>query len=64
MKDFKWWFRQSVVHGLVAATGVGLMWSANDWNSARISWLFAAVSIVSLIVGAAVYYRAKCCARS
>lgn len=63
MKNFKWWFKQSVVYGLAAATGIGLMWHANDWNAARISWLFAGLSVVSLIVGAALRARAKSLAR-
>jgi hypothetical protein len=59
MKDFKWWLKQGVVYGLAAATGIGLMWNVNDWSAARISWLFGGVSIVSLIVGADLYIRAK-----
>lgn len=62
MKNYKWWFKQSVVYGL-AATGIGLMCNANDWDAARISWLFAGLSVVSLIVGAALRARAKSLAR-
>jgi hypothetical protein len=59
VKNFKWWFKQGVVYGLAAVTGIGLMWHANDWNAARISWLFAGLSVVSLIVSVALYCRAK-----
>lgn len=59
MKNYRWWLRQSVVYGLVAVTGIALMWSTGDWSAARISWLFGGISGISLIVGAVLYSRAK-----
>lgn len=59
MKRYQWWFQSSIVYGISALTGISLMWITENWNAARISWVFAAVSAVSLIVGTVMYCRAK-----
>ncbi|MGG7607800.1 hypothetical protein [Massilia sp. BKSP1R2A-1] len=63
MKNMKWWLKQSLVYGLVAVMGIGFMWYRDDWNAARIAWIFSAVSMVSLGVGVILYCRAKSAAR-
>lgn len=59
MKPTKWWIQSGIVYGITALIGIALMWYSGNWNSVRVAWIMAAVSVVFVVVGGVKLYREK-----